>query len=119
MSNIQIEVDIDEDGFDLFATLDGRRAGHASCTHDDAHLCIRDLEVLASFRRRGIGSRLLAEVINKAAELEMEQVWGSITADDIATTPYLLAWYKRSGFIISEPDAECIETAAKKISRTL
>jgi len=45
----------------------------------------------------------------------MSEIWGSVTQEDIHQTHYLLDWYQRRGFTISNPDEECVHTAAKKI----
>jgi GNAT superfamily N-acetyltransferase len=118
-ADLRFEIDLDDDGFDLFAILSGHNAGHACCTHENRSLCVEDLRVREPFRGRGIGSELLRRVFEKAAELAMHEIWGGVTAKDIGATPFLLAWYERNGFIVSERDDKCIETAVKKISREL
>jgi hypothetical protein len=118
----------------------GRRVGHAYCSLVEGRLKLSDIHVehrliqresrwsaLCSFlgkptheasinlRGRGIGTILLNRVISDARRARVKSIWGSVSLDDIETTPALLAWYQKRGFQIHEPDHECLDRAGKKI----
>ena len=66
-------------------------------------------------KHRGIGNQLLDKLIAKAKSEGITEIYGSVAHDDAAKTPYLLAWYQRRGFVITEPDHECLSNAKVKI----
>jgi GNAT superfamily N-acetyltransferase len=116
--------------------------GYAKCTYRDNRLLLGDIFVYDkhpvpwsflncllnhfglsyrkdNFRSLGIGTRLLNCILSEATTAGLCEVWGSVTQQDIDRTPHLLSWYKRHGFIVSDADNECIEEAAKKITKKL
>lgn len=54
------------------------------------------------FRQIGLGTAMLEFVINQAEELGMNSIYGEITRDDAAKTPYLIDWYQQHGFTIGD-----------------
>mgnify|MGYP003594424609 CR=1 FL=1 len=112
----QLRINTDGDLWTLDYVWQGRRLGRITATRNGKRLLIGDFLVdNPQNRGHGIGKCLLDEFLKTAREEAISEVWGSVTQDDIQQTPYLLDWYQRLGFTISEPDGECIETAAKKI----
>ena len=81
-----------------------------------ARLLLSDL-VLESehLKHQGIGNQLLDKLIAKALSEGITEIYGSVTHDDIVQIPYLLAWYQRRGFVITEPDQDCLSNAKVKI----
>ena len=63
----------------------------------------------------GVGRRLMREVISKASEAGIREIWGSVTPDDIDRTPQLLDRYRHLGFAVLDADRECIRAAANKV----
>ncbi len=116
--NIETELRIDTDGdvwrFDLMQREE--RLGWLHAVRTGGRLLLGDI-VLENlkYKGQGIGRRLLDAFVKTAQEEGISEVWGSVTQEDIQQTPYLLDWYQRLGFTISDPDEECVHTAAKKI----
>lgn len=54
--------------------------------------------VAKSYRRRGLGSALLKQVVEHAREKSLKRIYGAIIEEDIARTPDLLTRYERRGF---------------------
>lgn len=75
-------------------------------------------EKSTNFRGQGLGSLLLDRLLQEADKAGIHTIWGSVTRDDIQRTPGLLDWYRRRGFIVENPDDECIGAAVAKIVRT-
>lgn len=115
----QIEYTVaDEDGdFDVEARCGGKRIGYAWGIRDDDRLNLTDLHVEEDRRRQGIGHELLVRILREADTAGIRLVWGSVTTDDLRNFPTLLIWYEKNGFVVHEPDAECLKGAAKKIVR--
>jgi GNAT superfamily N-acetyltransferase len=120
--------DDEADDFDIEARIGVVRIGYAWATSEDDRLHLADIRVdeqapevksLAglrgrSFRGHGIGSELLKRVLHKADTSGIRETWGTVTKADL--TPSLLRWYERNGFVIVDPDEECVGLdAAKKI----
>ena len=82
----------------------------------DVRLLLSDL-VLESehLKHRGLGNQLLDQLVAKAKSEGINEIYGSVTHDDVVRTPYLLAWYQRHGFVITEPDQDCLPNAKVKI----
>lgn len=55
----------------------------------------------------GIGSRMLQMTIDRARELNVEEIWGCVTFADASATPSLLDWYRRRGFDVLPVDDKC------------
>ena len=140
--DISVELDKDELFWDVEAFWRHTRVGYCWCEQRGDRLYISDLKVESEhlthwpflchlpvisrfacskidFRHRGIGSRLINRIISEAAAAGVREVWGSVTQSDIDQTPFLLQWYERMGFVVSEPDHECVATAAKKITKQM
>lgn len=139
-SDVELSLERDADDLCISAMWRGRRVGYARCSISGNRMEIDDLKVdnehsipwpvlhrflirlgfkarRRSFRTKGIGSLLLKRVLGEAEAMEIEEVWGSVTEDDAKKTRFLLAWYERHGFSVTQPDAECIATAFRKITR--
>jgi hypothetical protein len=130
------QTEADED-FDVEAFIDGVRVGYAWGIKTGDRLLLSDLRVqphspvaysrLPKFLRprpkplrgRGIGRELLRRFLGEADAIDVREIWGSVTLVDLRETPFLLDLYQKHGFIISEPDAECVPQAVKKIIRRL
>lgn len=50
----------------------------------------------------GIGSALLARALEYATRAEVRQIIGGVTGADLTVSPFLLKWYEKMGFSISE-----------------
>lgn len=108
---------VDDEDLDAEAVLDGVRIGNANCTREGARLKIADIEVKEYARRRGIGTRLLQLILRAADAAQGREVWGSITAEDLARLPGLIAWYERHGFVATESDDRTLPHACRKVVR--
>jgi hypothetical protein len=131
----------DDDGaFDIEAWLGGVRIGYARCVPKGERLTLGDIHVeeeiprrwpilhnLLHFfvgkrcpwrtRRLGIGNQLLTRLLQKADASGFQEICGSIMPADIQAWPGLLDWYRRHGFVATEPDEQCLRGAVKKIVR--
>jgi GNAT superfamily N-acetyltransferase len=87
-------------GFILLAWADATAVGaafaaaHTSLEHGGTIGWLEELYVTPAFRSRGIGSRLLAEVISRARQLE----WRGIELEVVAGHERASALYVRHGF---------------------
>jgi hypothetical protein len=136
IAGVVIEVDrFNEHRFVVEAKWQGRVVGTADCVIQANRLRIYDITVQQQFRPawprrmfflnwisrpmdlrgRGIGTMILKRVLSEAAAVGCTEVWGSVVRHDILEAPTLLAWYERNGFSVSEPDAECLANATKKV----
>jgi hypothetical protein len=61
-----------------------------------------------SYRGKGIGSILLDHFLGWCRDVNVVDVYGSVTASDLQKTPWLLDWYRRHGFEVLPPDSRCI-----------
>lgn len=59
-----------------------------------------------SYRRLGLGTKLLKMVIDKAKESGVKFLHGRITQEDFNDNPNLLNWYKKHRFCIESPFPE-------------
>ena len=137
-SRVKFDTAQGDDFLKIWARSPRGTVGYASGCISKDRLCLGDLKVddsapvsypLANnflvdlfgpyknlnFRGLGIGSRLLHAFINAAKQLRIREIWGSVTEGGVKETPYLLDFYKRHGFSITEPDAECMGHAKWKI----
>ena len=141
-----LEVDIqachEDDDLDIEALWRGRRIGHVSCMIDDQRLNLCDITVndevfvpfpfahnfliflgvpcrRANARGLHVGSRLMARLIKEAKSMGIVEIWGSVTDGDANARPFLLDWYRRSGFVVGPADKECIDTAKWKVTLRL
>lgn len=64
-----------------------------------------------SFRGRGIGSMMLEHFFGWCREMKLSEAYGSIVQQDVNEASWLLAWYGRHGFQVSEPDDRCLRHA--------
>lgn len=72
--------------------------------------------VVHNFQRHGIGSRMFDRMMAEARRLNVFEVWGFVMKDALAARPWLLDWYRARGFTVDEPDHECMDGAAHKIT---
>lgn len=137
-----IRVIREDDDLDVEAYLQERRVGHAWCVLEGRRLLIADIRVddrhlvrwpfchnllrrlgvpcrWVSFRGRGIGGRMLKRLLLEAEAIGVEEVWGSVVQSDIDRSPFLIQWYVRHGFAVTEPDGECVNDAVHKISLSM
>ncbi len=119
-----------------------RRVGAAACILEGTILKIGDLKVKddfflpwpfahnilillgvpcrrLNFRGLGIGTALLNRIISEADQSGISLLWGSVTASDIAKTPYLLDWYQRMGFEVAHESKDPVIKAVATISMKL
>jgi GNAT superfamily N-acetyltransferase len=59
--------------------------------------------VTEDYRRRGLGSAMLRVVINQATARGFKSIDGSVTVGDLIASPYLLGWYRKHGFKVTQP----------------
>lgn len=141
--DITVRATLDGVLLDVEALWRGARVGYVWCiVEDDGRLLIGELNIndqvptlhplvrrlfdvlgipckTRSFRDMGVGRRLMHEVISKASEAGISEIWGSVTQDDIARTPHLLDRYRHLGFTVLDADRECIRAAANKVVMNL
>ena len=137
-SQVQLYISQEDNYLDIFAQSPCGEVGHALGSISKDRLCLCSLKVFddapvsypfahnilvtifgscpqANFRGLGIGSRLLTEFIAEARKRGIREIWGSVTDGGAKQTPHLLDFYKKHGFSITDPDAECIVIAKWKI----
>jgi GNAT superfamily N-acetyltransferase len=102
-------------GFDVVAYHRGKPLGHAWCQEHKGRVKVCDLEVRTEHRDRGAGRALLKAVLARAQEKGATEVWGWISQVDAGHLDRLVAWYRRYGFQILDPDEECYEGRAGRI----
>jgi len=68
-----------------------------------------------TYRRRGLGTILLKQVIEYARKLNLKYIHGSVVEDDIFENPNLLKWYEKNGFTITEPTSEELSHSVARI----
>ena len=140
MNRLHFQVERDEGDIDIDAMIAGVKVGHVKTVRDGDRLLLADLNVADSIPRqwpvfpnllravlgerppwsargKGIGRELLRRVLEEADTTGVCEIWGSMTSRDIKKTPYLVKWYERLGFLVREPDGECIRDAAQKVVR--
>ncbi len=103
----------------------GRRIGYALCLLQGEDFFLGDLQiesaislprslwsrllfrhpVVIDYRRRGLGSALLALVIAHARECGCRRVTGKVTQRDLTGYPDLAGWYRRNGFVYTSDPA--------------
>ena len=66
-------------------------------------------------RRIGVGAILIRQVKEEAIAAGMEYVRGAVTESVLNRCPFVLGWYERRGFVVSDPDADCLKGAVKMI----
>lgn len=137
-SQVQLDISQGDNYLDILAQSPQGRVGYAFGSISKDRLCLCDLKVSddapvsypfahnilvtlfgsclqANFRGLGIGSRLLRAFVDEARKLGIREIWGSVHDGDATQTPHLLDFYKKHGFSITDPDAECLVTAKWKI----
>ncbi len=96
----------------IITITDGSRlTAYAYLKWQSDSLDIRDLHVVAQFRRRGLGDILLSRIVSWAQIAGIEEVWGGIVLEDINESPFLLDWYQRRGFKVEFPEAPGTRTS--------
>jgi predicted GNAT family N-acyltransferase len=140
MEPVAYEFIEEDDDFHVIARINGMKVGHAWGDREGNRLLLGDVRVeevmpqrqvrsswflrlFASsppspvkLRGKGIGKKLLEEFLRRADTAGVE-IWGNVMPDSLEAQPFLLGWYARYGFVIEEPDGECMKGAAKKIVR--
>lgn len=71
----------------------------------------------ASYRNRGIGNAVMTRFLQLADEAGVQRIYGSLTAGDLATSPFLESWYLSFGFAYQPVDSECLPNSKYKIER--
>ena len=124
----------DEDPWTLQLIAEGSILGYVYCWETDSRLNLQDILIYdhmrlpypfplsliiraraLDMRGLGLGSMLLREVIKRAKERGISEIWGSVRVDTCEPPPSLLDWYRRHGFEVLEPDAETMRGAAHKV----
>jgi len=78
-----------------------------------------DVRVSESWRRRGVGARLLNAFLREAEQLGALLVHGSIVEHDLERTPGLLPWYQGFNFSVLPSTSEEIGNAVARIEKRL
>jgi ribosomal protein S18 acetylase RimI-like enzyme len=102
-------------GFDVVAFHRGEPVGHAWCQEHESRVKVCDLEVRKEHRERGAGRALLKAVLARAQATGATEVWGWISRVDANHLDRLVAWYRRYGFQVLEPDEECYDRRAGRV----
>lgn len=127
-----------EEGY-LDATCGSLKVGYLWCVvQDDRSILLSEIQVFdeaiiartwpaswipwslpktASYRNRGIGRALMTTFLRLTDEAAVSRIYGSLTAGDLAISPFLESWYISLGFVLLPPDHECVLTARNKIQR--
>jgi len=140
---ISIVPDLSDELWCYIVRLEGRTVGRAYCViGDERSATINDLFVEESvvnparsacgrflrlfippkprnLRGQGVGRSLMNAVLATARERGIVRVLGSVTREDLDRTPHLLPWYRRLGFVVGDPDGECLPDATYKIELVL
>jgi GNAT superfamily N-acetyltransferase len=140
-TEIAITLERDDGDFYVYAHWHDLRVGYLWGTLEGSRLHIDDFKVedgipapkclvhkvfgflglsadVISFRRQGIGSRMLDRLVDEATAVGVAEVWGSVVKNDIEKTGSLLQWYTRRGFALVEPE-DLLPDAVHNIVRTL
>lgn len=120
--DVLIEIEHFENAFHIDALWCGAGIGRAICEiqGERDRLFVCDLETFdnvhfrrgfgylpprrVSFRRSGVGSKLLQSIIEEGKSLGVREIHGKISTVDDEPRPWLRGWYERKGFSILEPD---------------
>jgi GNAT superfamily N-acetyltransferase len=137
---VTYEFEDDGENFELEVFIHGMRVGWARGTRHGDRLHFADIHVNAEgprpwpslpwfirkrfrpkrLRRTGIGRDLLNEYLRRADAADIREIWGSVTKQGLSEHPFLLRWYEKHGFVVTEADAECLKglpNALKKVVR--
>jgi len=123
-----------DDDFDVEALIGGQRVGSAQGLRDGDRVHLADIRIddpprrrvglIASLfgakaprplRRQGIGTELLKRFLGEADARGVREIWGEVTKHD--ASDWLLNWYRKHGFVVEDPDKNCMENTAKKVVR--
>ncbi len=113
----EMEMDEDEHGIHFGAFSDDKLAGVISLFNKDTDFQFRKLAVEPEFQGKGIGSKLLQQVINHAAENGGTRIW--CNARSTAFGFYLKAGFRQTGLIFTNEtciDYEIMEKSLTPIS---
>ena len=114
-SEAQLEAYLDA-GDVLVATADGEIVGHVQIVDaGDGHSEIKNMAVDASYRRRGIGRRLVEAAIDEARGRNASRLVVATAAADIDN----LRFYQRAGFRLGGIDRDVFTAAAGYAPRTV
>jgi len=68
-----------------------------------------------TYRRQGLGTKLLNLLIEHATERKVQRLYGSVMKVDIDKTPRLVEWYEKHGFQRCSSYQGCVPGAAAYI----
>ena len=134
INDVVIHAEILEALWTFRAKWHGCKVGEATCACEESRVLLSDIESKGSlevylniidkllakigcisteyinFQRRGIGTKLLTEVIKCFHKSDMDELYGFITASDEQQTPGLRNWYRKKGFDILPLKSDCIHS---------
>jgi len=88
-----------DDGTLFVAEADARVVGFALASPLDGGMHLDELDVLPSHGRRGIGTALVAAVVDCARRRDLPH----LTLSTLRSIPWNAPWYQRLGFRVLEP----------------
>ena len=90
----------------LHVTTYGRWVGKVEAEPTgDGGLDLIDIFVVdRRLRGCGVGSEMMKCLIKKARERNVRYIWGAIVPDEYTTKEYLIQFYRKHGFAISEDE---------------
>ncbi|QOV92122.1 N-acetyltransferase [Humisphaera borealis] len=130
INELAFDFDVEEDDFNLEATLDGMWVCRALGTREGDRLRLEDMQVrpdvevpkallkqVGTLRGNKIGTEVLRRFLRRADAEGVREIFGSVTQKDIEENRDLLGWYRREGFEVTVPDGDCLDHAGHKIVR--
>lgn len=79
-----------------FIEVDGKRIGYICIRPEDDALLMSKLYVIKDFRGKGIGSRMLDEILNKGREMNVSKTYLRVNRNNALA----MRAYKAKGFVI-------------------
>jgi GNAT superfamily N-acetyltransferase len=92
------------------ADPDDRPVGFIACGFPDAIPFVKELSVLTTHHRRGLGSALLARAAEWASP------WAALTLTTFRDVPFNAPFYARRGFAMFEPDKKAWPALAARLA---
>ena len=99
------DIDARDGEINIHARTPRGRVGYLYTSRSGDRLKLADFRVEPTHRRLGFGTGMLTRALAFADTHGIRECWGEVTAED--ETPHLLALYRRHGFEVVPPDAEC------------
>jgi hypothetical protein len=130
LSRLEFVVTAEGTVFDIDGRMDGLRVARAVCVRTGDRLLLGDISLEQDvsppwpilhrrrprqLERRGIGTALLKRLLQEAEAAGISEIKGSVTLDAIVTQPWLLSWYKKHGFEVTEADAGSLRGSKKMV----